>query len=190
MLTSTNFSGLLSDRFFKNLLPIPAEDALVLGKITPNFALPDITNGRLVKLSDYQGQPVLLAFTRIFTENQYCPFCYPHIIDLNEKYDQFTSRGIEVLMISSTDERQSQIVVKDLGIKLPLLSDPSCQVFRNYKVGQALGAPLPAQFVLDKQGKLQYRHLFSFFSHNASVEMLLAQFEKIKHNDENRGLTN
>jgi len=183
MLTSTNFSGLLNDRFFKNLLPIPAEDALVLGKTTPNFALPDITNGRLVKLSDYQGQPVLLAFTRIFTENQYCPFCYPHIIELNEKYEQFTSRGIEVLMISSTDERQSQIVVKDLGIKLPLLSDPSCQVFRNYKVGQALGAPLPAQFVLDKHGKLQYRHLFSFFSHNASIETLLSQFEKIKHND-------
>lgn len=180
MLTSTDFSGLLNERFFRNLLPIPAEDALELGRTTPNFVLPDITNGRLVKLSDYQGkQPVLLAFTRIFTEKQYCPFCYPHIIDLNEKYEQFTSRGIEVLMITSTDERQSQTVVKDLGIKLPLLSDPSCDVFRNYKVGQALGAPLPAQFVLDKQGKLHYRHLFSFFSHNANIETLLA-FEKIK----------
>ncbi|AFZ31176.1 alkyl hydroperoxide reductase/ Thiol specific antioxidant/ Mal allergen [Gloeocapsa sp. PCC 7428] len=179
MLTSTDFSGLLNERFFRNLLPIPAEDAISLGKTTPNFTLPDITNGRLVKLSDYQGkQPVLLAFTRIFTEKQYCPFCYPHIIDLNENYDRFTSRGIEVLMITSTDERQSQIVIKDLGLKLPLLSDPSCSTFRNYKVGQALGAPLPAQFVLDAQGKLQYRHLFSFFSHNASIETLLAQFEK------------
>ena len=178
MLTSTDFSGLLNERFFRNLLPIPAEDALSLGKNTPNFTLPDITNGRLVKLSDYLGKPVLLAFTRIFTEKQYCPFCYPHIIDLNENYDRFTSRGIEVLMITSTDERQSQIVIKDLGLKLPLLSDPSCSTFRNYKVGQALGAPLPAQFVLDAQGKLQYRHLFSFFSHNASIETLLAQFEK------------
>lgn len=178
MLTSTDFSGLLTERFFRNLLPIPAENALTLGKATPNFALPDITNSRLVKLSDYQAkQPVLLAFTRIFTEKQYCPFCYPHIVELNDNYEHFTSRGIEVFMIASTDERQSQIVVKDLNLKLPLLCDPSCAVFRKYGVGQALGAPLPAQFVLDKQGKLRYRHLFSFLSHNASVETLLAQYE-------------
>ncbi|MHC5824917.1 MAG: redoxin domain-containing protein, partial [Nostoc sp.] len=73
-------------------------------------------------------------------------------------------------------ERQSQIVVKDLGLKMPLLSDPSCRVFRTYQVGQALGAPLPAQFVLDKQGKLRYWHSFSFLDHNASVETLLEQF--------------
>jgi peroxiredoxin len=57
------------------------------------------------------------------------PFCFPHIKALNENYEQFKNRGIEVLMITSTDERQSQIVVRDLGIKMPLLSDPSCRVF-------------------------------------------------------------
>ncbi|MEY3256686.1 MAG: hypothetical protein RLZZ29_1821, partial [Cyanobacteriota bacterium] len=33
------------------------------------------------------------------------------------------------------------------------------------------------QFALDKDGKLIYRHLFSFLDHNASVETLLAQFQ-------------
>ena len=177
MLTSTDFSGLFNERFFRNLLPIPATNKLVLGVATPDFQLPDITNGTLVKLSNYKGkQPVLLAFTRIFTEKQYCPFCFPHIKDLNANYEQFKNRGIEVLMISSTDERQSQIVVKDLKLKMPLLSDPTCRVFRAYQTGQALGAPLPAQFVLDKEGKLRYRHLFSFLDHNASIETLLEQF--------------
>jgi peroxiredoxin len=76
-------------------------------------------------------------------------------------------------MITSTDERQSQTVINDLHLKMPLLSDPSCGIFRTYEVGQALGAPLPAQFVLDKQGKLRYKHLFSFFSNNARLETLL-----------------
>lgn len=174
MLTSTDFSGLLNERFFRNFLPVPATNNLNLGATTPKLALPDITNGRFVKLSDYRGkQPVILAFTRIFTEKQYCPFCFPHIKALNENYEQFTNRGVEVLTIASTDEKQSQIVVRDLKLKMPLLSDPSCAVFRAYRVGQALGAPLPAQFVLDKQGKLRYKHLFSFLSHNASVERLL-----------------
>ncbi|GAB1540653.1 peroxiredoxin-like family protein [Scytonema sp. NUACC21] len=177
MLNSTNFNELFNERFLRNFLPIPASNTLVLGQIVPDFQLPDITNGTLVKLSNYRGkQPVILAFTRIFTERNYCPFCYPHIKALNENYEEFQRQGIELLMITSTDERQSKIVVQDLGLKMPLLSDPSCRVFRKYEVGQALGAPLPAQFVLDREGKLRYKHLFSFLDHNASAEKLLEQY--------------
>ena len=177
MLTSTDFRGLLNQRFFQNLLPVPATNILKLGQMTPDFELPDINNGKLVRLSNYRGdKPVILAFTRIFTEKQYCPFCFPHIKALNAKWEQFADRNIELLMVTSTDDRQSQIVVKDLGLKMPLLSDPSCQVFRAYQVGQALGAPLPAQFVLDERGKLVFKHMFSFIDHNASVETLLKCF--------------
>lgn len=174
MLTSTDFSGLLNQRFFNNFFPIPATNSLVPGGLTPEFELPDVANNRPVRLSDYRGKmPLVLAFTRIFTEKQYCPFCFPHIKDLNEHYEQFRDRNVELLMITSTDVSQSQIVVRDLGLKMPLLSDSSCQVFRAYATGQALGAPLPAQFVLDGQGHLRYKHLFSFLDHNASVETLL-----------------
>ena len=174
MLTSSDFSGLLNQRFFQNLLPVPASNSLNLGQMTPDFELPDLTNGKLVRLSNYRGdRPVVLAFTRIFTEKQYCPFCFPHIKALNQNWEKFADRNIELLMVTSTDDRQSQIVVRDLGLKMPLLSDPSCQVFRAYQVGQALGAPLPAQFVLDADGKLLFKHLFSFIDHNASVETLL-----------------
>lgn len=174
MLTSTDFSGLINERFFRNFLPIPATNRLKLGEITPDFELPDITNKRALRLLDYRGKkPVILAFTRIFTEKQYCPLCYPHIKALNEHYEQFTSLGTEVLMITSTDRAQSEKVVQDLGLKMPLLSDSKCGVFRAYGVGQALGAPLPGQFVLDKEGKLLFKHLFSFLNPNASIERLI-----------------
>ncbi len=170
---STDLSGLLSDRFFKNLFPIPASNDFHYGRRTPDFILPDITNDTSVQLSHFWGQqPVVLAFTRIFTEKQYCPFCFPHIQALNQQYAEFRDRGIALLMITSTDEPQSKIVVADLGLQMPLLSDPTCQVFRLYQTGQALGAPLPAQFVLDTQGRLQYKHVFSFLAHNASPETL------------------
>jgi peroxiredoxin len=177
MLTSNNFNGLFNERFFHNFLPIPALDDFRLGVSTPDFKLSDITNNTIVRLSDYRAKkPVLLAFTRIFTEKQYCPFCYPHIQALNENYEQFKNRGIEVLLITSTDKKQSAVIVQDLGLKMPLLSDSSCHTFRTYKTGQALGAPLPAQFVLDKDGKLLYSHLFSFLNHNASIETLLEKY--------------
>lgn len=174
MLTSTDFSGLLNQRFFQNVLPIPATNKLYMEVCPPDFELPDIKGDRRIRLSEYRSkQPVILAFTRIFTEKQYCPLCFPHIKAMNEAYEQFTDAGAEVLMITSTDDRQSKTVVEDLKIKMPLLSDPKCGVFRAYATGQALGAPLPAQFVLDKQGKLRYRHLFSFLEPNAGVDTLL-----------------
>jgi peroxiredoxin len=180
MLTSTDFSGLLNQRFLRNFFPIPATNTLQLGQTTADFELPDITNSRQVKLSYYRGQqPILLAFTRIFTEKQYCPFCFPHIKAMNENYERFIAKGVEVLMITSTDIKQSQQVVKDLSLKMPLLSNPSCKSFQAYETGQALGAPLPAQFLLDRQGKLHFKHLFSFLASNAEVDKLLEVIETL-----------
>ena len=173
-LTSNDFRGLLSQRFFDNFLPLPATHSFAIGQPVADFALPDITHSLTLRLSSYWGKsPVVLAFTRIFTEKQYCPLCFPHIKALNQAYEQFQQAGAEVLMITSTDEEQSKQVVADLGIKMPLLSNPGCEVFRTYRTGQALGAPLPAQFVLDPQGRLRFRHLFSFLSNNASETTLL-----------------
>ncbi|MBD1823156.1 redoxin domain-containing protein [Cyanobacteria bacterium FACHB-DQ100] len=180
MLTSTDFSGLINQRFFQNFMPIPATNSLTLGQATPEFNLRDVKNDRRVKLSDYRNdRPVILAFTRIFTEKQYCPFCYPHIKALNEQYQEFVDRQVELLMITSTDEQQSKKVVEDLGLKFPLLSDSSCKTFRDYRTGQALGAPLPAQFLLDRQGILRYKHLFSFLDHNASITTLLNAIDSL-----------
>lgn len=174
MLTSTDFRGLFNARFARNFFPIPATNTLAIGQKAPDFLLPDITRQSTVRLSDYRDkQPVILAFTRIFTEKQYCPLCYPHILDLNDNYERFVEQGVEVLLIASTDTQQSRQVVRDLNLKMPLLSNPSCDVFRTYEVGQALGAPLPAQFVLDRVGKLRYKHLFSFLAPNAPIETLL-----------------
>ncbi len=180
MLTSTDFRGLLNQRFFQNFMPIPATSPQEIGLKTADFELPDVTHGCSVRLSSYRGDcPVVLDFTRIFTEKQYCPLCYPHIKALNEQYEQFTNRGAEVLVITSTDVRQSQVVAQDLGLKMPLLSDSRCGVFRKYQVGQALGAPLPAQLILDQQGILRYKHLFSFLEPNAKISSLLNIVDQI-----------
>jgi peroxiredoxin len=184
MLISTDFRSLFNRRFLDNFIPIPATNPLTIGSLAPPFRLLHVVTGQQVRLLDYTSNRkpdmgvwnrfVILTFTRIFTEKHYCPLCYPHINALNEAYEQFVQRGAEVLMITSTDERQSKIVLRDLGLKMPLLSDPSCRVFRTYRVGQALGAPLPAQFILDRTGKIRFRHLFSFLEPNASLERLLA----------------
>jgi peroxiredoxin len=166
-------TGLFNQRFAQNFLPKPASNTLEVGTVPPDFELPRVGGG-LVKLSDYRGkQPVVLAFTRIFTEKLFCPLCYPHIQDLKARYAEIQALGAELLMVTSTDPVQSAEIAQDLQLPYPLLFDPSCEVFQVYGVGQALGAPLPGQFVLDQDGKLRYKHLFSFLDPNASTDEVI-----------------
>ena len=98
-----------------------------------------------------------------------------------EAYKKFEQLGAEVLMITSTGMRQSKIIQRDLGLTMPLLVDPDCTSFNQYGTGQALGAPLPAQFVIDRTGKLSFQHLFSFAHTNASAERLLWAVHNANH---------
>ncbi len=180
-LTSSNFSGLFNERFWQNAWPIPARNQLTLGAVVPDGELPAVGLANPVRLSAvWQAQPLLLVFTRIFTEHQYCPLCYPHLKELNETYEAFQSKGVAVLVVTSTDLAQSEKVAADLALKMPLLVDPQCSLFRKYRTGQALGAPLPAQFLIDRQGKLRYKHLFSFLEPNAPISRLLQEVEALQ----------
>ncbi|HIK45499.1 MAG TPA: redoxin domain-containing protein [Leptolyngbyaceae cyanobacterium M65_K2018_010] len=170
----------LAASFWRYLLPRPAYLGLPLGAIPPDFALWDVTHQRTVRLANWRSKgPVVLAFTRIFAAGVYCPFCYPHLVAMNQAYPQFRNGGAEVLLIASLHPRQGEGVVEDLQLTLPLLCDPEGTSFRRYFTGQALGAPLPAQFVLNAQGQLCYAHLFSFLHPNAEPTTLLAVVETL-----------
>ncbi len=172
-------TGFFNRRLAKNFLPLPGFQVPKVGELAPDFILPQV-GGASVQLSAYRGkQPVVLAFTRIFTEKLFCPFCYPHINDLNDRYADIKAKGAELLMISSTDPVQSERVVTDLSLSYPFLFDPDCEIFRLYGAGQALGAPLPAQFIIDPTGRIWYRHLFTFADTNADPDALLDELSRL-----------
>ena len=65
----TEKTGLLNRRFASNFIPLPPFQVPAVGSTAPDFGLPQIGDGDDVQLSSYRGkQPVVLAFTRIFTE--------------------------------------------------------------------------------------------------------------------------
>ena len=145
-----------------------------LGDRAPDFTLTEVSTRQPYRLSQHWGErPTVIAFTRIFTERHYCPICFPHLIALNDAAEKFQAAGAQLLLITSTPLAPSQIIRTDLMLQAPLLCDPSCQVFRQYGTGQALGAPLSAQFVLDKYGRIRFWHRFSFLVPNAEPRQLL-----------------
>ena len=98
---------------------------------------------------------------------------------MKERYQDIKDKGAELLMITSTDPIQSQEIVNQLSLPYPFLYDPDCNIFRRYGVGQALGAPLPAQFVINREGRITFRHLFSFVDGNASTDEVLTELDKL-----------
>jgi len=167
-------SNLISERFWRNFVPIPPTNCFQLGDRAPDFTLIEAANRQPYRLSQHWGErPVVLAFTRIFTERHYCPLCFPHLVALNDATEKFKAAGAQLILITSTTLAQSQVVKADLNLQAPLLCDPFCEVFRRYGTGQALGAPLSAQFVLDKYGRIRFWHQFSFLDYNAEPLKLL-----------------
>ncbi len=168
----SGFRKLVDRRFVERLLPLPAHCRFQMGEVLPDFTLRD-TDDRTHQLSSYRGKPVVLIFARVFTEKQYHPLRYPHLLALNRAYRQFEGLGASMLMVTGTTAAQSKRVRQALSLDLPLLVNSDCNVFRQYGTGQALGVSLPAQFVLDTQGRLRFQHLFSFAHTNATPERLL-----------------
>ncbi|WP_225885376.1 redoxin domain-containing protein [Leptolyngbya sp. KIOST-1] len=161
-------------------MPVPPRLALPLGQIPPDFALWDVTFQRTVRLANWRGkQPVVLLFCRIPAAIAYSADSQSHLVAINSAYTRFRDIGAEVLAISPQPQRQTQAVIDDLDLGLPLLSDPDGAVFRAYHTGQGLGGPLPAQFLLDAQGRLRYCHLFSLLHPVAWPDALLGALERL-----------
>ena len=163
-------------------MPVPPRD---WSKLTPSLvraefeeSMLDVVSGRSVRLSACLGQrPFVVALARVFSQRLYCPICFPHVLELNDRYGAFQKRGVEVFVVANLEAGQCRAVARDLRLRLPLLSHPSGNLFHTCRAGQALGAPLPVQLVYDAAGRLRYRHSFSFLDPVASVDRLLGALD-------------
>lgn len=172
----------INANFVANFVPRFAEDKFQIGEIAPDFELPD-ADGNMHKLSDFRGKPLLLVFTRIFTDKIFCPLCFPHLNNLKKDYQAFLEKGANVVVVSSTNIEMTKQIMIEQAYPFVMLSDSEWRVFKQYGLGAALGAPLPAQFLLDKNGAIQFKYVSGLslgdqlpaHPENAQMLALLAQ---------------
>ncbi|MGQ9503375.1 MAG: thioredoxin family protein [Thermogutta sp.] len=128
---------------------------LPLRSQAPDFALPD-TEGRIVRLSDFDGAPALLV---IFMCN-HCPYV-KHIADrLAQIAKQYQAKGVAIVGINSNDvenypddsPQKMREEVKRRGYTFPYLYDQTQEVAKAYRA-----ACTPDFFLFDKDRRLVYR---------------------------------
>jgi peroxiredoxin len=128
-----------------------------LGLPAPDFALSD-TNGRLVSLADFAGQPLLVAF--------WCNHC-PYVKHINSAFASFAAeyqaKGLSIVAISANDVTthpqdgpdEMKQMAEQSGYVFPYLYDESQSVAKAYEA-----ACTPDFFLYDASHKLVYRGRF------------------------------
>ena len=131
--------------------PLPA------GTEAPDFELPS-TPDQKVSLSDFQGQPVILAF---YPED-WSPVCSDQLGLYQALLPEFQKFNAELMGISVDSVWSHLAFAKDRNLHFPLLSDfePKGEVARTYQVYRAKeGTTERALFVIDADGIIRWSYV-------------------------------
>ena len=130
---------------------------VALGSPAPGFALPD-TEGKTVRLADFQGRPLLVIFLC-----NHCPYVKHIANDLAQIARKYMEKGVAVVGISSNDTARypddsfpnMKRERKARGYDFPYCFDETQEVARAYHA-----ACTPDFFLYDASHRLVYRGQF------------------------------
>jgi peroxiredoxin len=134
----------------------PAE-ALPTGVKAPDFSLHS-TPDQTVSVSDFRGQPVILAFYPA----DWSPVCGDEVTLLNEVLPEFGRHHAVLLGISVDGAWCHLAFARDRKLRFPLLADfePKGAVARRYGVYRLLdGVSERALFVIDAAGIIRWSYV-------------------------------
>lgn len=129
----------------------PAE----IGAPAPDFRI-ERTDGRTATLADFAGRPLVLYLARAVTPTLVCPLCTPALTELNDIADSFEEAGVGLAVVFSTGTDDTSAIATEAGLRYPLWSDPTWELFRAYGTGHVLYAPRQAWAVIDAGGVLRW----------------------------------
>ena len=145
---------LLVELLFPPVSDVRAEQTLTelpAGVVAPDFELMD-TEGRLHRLSDYRGRPVIINFW-----TTWCPPCREEIPSMNRAWQILEQEGIAMLAINmGEDEDTIFIFTADYPADFPMLMDRSGEVIAEWPV-----KGLPTTYVIAPDGRIAYRAIGS-----------------------------
>lgn len=122
-------------------------EPLTVGKIAPDFELPDLAEQE-VRLSDYRGKVVFLNFWATW-----CKPCKEEMPSMEVLYRNFKDEGLVVLAVSIdrvTTKNDIPPFVKSMDLSFPVLVDSWGQTDKRYKL---MG--VPETYIIDQEGVLR-----------------------------------
>ena len=123
------------------------------GDRAPDFTLPG-TGDRTYSLSEFAGQPVVLAFY----PGDDSPVCTKQLNSYNDDIGQFTELNAQVIGISAQDVSSHEGFANKHGFTFPLLADTDKAIAGLYGTLGPIGFPRRSTFIIDAEGIVRYAH--------------------------------
>lgn len=147
------------------------------GDTAPDFETRD-ADGNAVKLSDLRGRKVVLYF---YPKDD-TPGCTKEACSFRDSFAEFKSRGIEVLGVSTDDEKSHRKFAEKYSLPFTLLADTDHRVADLYGVygekqfmGRKYMGVARKTFLIDDEGRL--RKVFDQVKVDEHADEVLRAFE-------------
>lgn len=163
------------------------------GEIMPPFTLPD-ENGRLVGLTNLlERGPVVVTFHR----GHWCPYCRISINTLAKAQPRIETLGAQMVAIVPDREQFAAEMKRDSNVRFPILSDMDNgyamslnlaiwvgsemeefmtgigRVLPEYQGNDSWMLPIPATFVVGKDGRIKARFVDPDYRKRMAIEDLI-----------------
>ena len=148
---------------------------LKVGDVAPDFSLYN-QNDNMFKLSKaLVNGPVVVFFYR----GSWCPFCNKYMKNYQDSLYLIKAKGAMLVAIGPQGMGGVEKSIAKTGATFPLLIDSEKKVCAKYKTiskedsfnGEA--NPIPALYVIGKDGKIKYVHFPDSFEQRASISEVL-----------------
>jgi peroxiredoxin len=185
----------ISERAVEGLMLTGIEERILpVGATAPEFKLKD-ANSKWVGSADLLGLgPLVVKFFR----GRWCPYCMTELETWRDLYGQLRERGALLVAIGPQVERQSDFMAGQHGLPFPILTDMGNKVaeqfglvyslpesmreyYRSILVNipfvngdQSWRLPLPATYVIGKDGKVLFAEAHADFRVRPEPEEVLA----------------
>lgn len=168
-------------------------EGLKVGDTAPDFKVKD-TDGKEISLKKaLKKGPVVMLFYR----GQWCPYCNKQLSHFNDSLAMITAKGASVLAITPETPENVKKTIEKTKSTFPIVEDEGLAIMKMYKVNFAVdektitkykgygidfdkanganGAnlPVPATYVIGKDGKIKYVFFNTDYKKRPSVHDIL-----------------